>query len=247
MRTWNLLKQTAVFVTALALLGSCSRSYQEAWDDSKTASRHMGRGMCALGGKQGDSQLIANHEQFMGRPTRQDFIPLGDETAYRQLTLGDVSALESLEQEVAALPQPKESPGDPGSSVPGIQEFSDPARDAQLGRIFKNIKFPYNSSVVKGDESLKTLHAIKDYLLRHPETYLFIEGHCDERGPQAYNLSLGTRRANSLRNFLIGQGVDLERLFTISYGKERPIVKGHDESSWQTNRRGQFKLFQKAG
>ena len=64
-----------------------------------------------------------------------------------------------------------------------------------------------------------------------------IEGHADERGTREYNLALGERRANSVKNFLAGQGVAADRISVISYGKERPAVEGSDESAWAQNRR----------
>jgi peptidoglycan-associated lipoprotein len=80
---------------------------------------------------------------------------------------------------------------------------------------------------------------------QHPQTYIFVEGHCDERGPAAYNLSLGSRRSNSVRNELVKQGVDLNHVFTISYGKERPVAVGNGEEFWLQNRRAQFNTFEK--
>lgn len=67
-----------------------------------------------------------------------------------------------------------------------------------------------------------------------------IEGHCDERGTTEYNLALGDRRANAVRDALVRAGVSRNRLSTISYGEERPADPGHDESAWAKNRRGQF-------
>ena len=64
-----------------------------------------------------------------------------------------------------------------------------------------------------------------------------IEGHCDERGTREYNLALGDRRANSVKNFLVNNGVAASQLSTISYGKERPVATGSDEASWAQNRR----------
>jgi peptidoglycan-associated lipoprotein len=211
-----------------------------------TASRHVSRGVKALGGKQGDSQMVASHEEFAGRPTRDDFIPLHEDSGYRQLTMGDTTALEEISL-TASLPQPKESPGDPGSRIPGIDGFSDPSQDPALSGIFRNLRFPYNSSLIKGQESLDTLHRIVSYLDAHPQAHLFIEGHCDERGAQAYNLALGTRRANAVRTYLVKQGIDPERIYTISYGKERPVAMGHDEKAWSENRRGQFRIYQNRG
>ncbi len=67
-----------------------------------------------------------------------------------------------------------------------------------------------------------------------------IEGHCDERGTVEYNLALGERRARAARDFLIAQGVPASRLSIISYGKERPLERGHNESAWAKNRRAEF-------
>jgi peptidoglycan-associated lipoprotein len=67
-----------------------------------------------------------------------------------------------------------------------------------------------------------------------------VEGHCDERGTEAYNIALGERRAESVKNFLVDMGISANRLKTISYGEERPIAMGQDEASWAKNRRAQF-------
>ncbi|MES2492340.1 MAG: peptidoglycan-associated lipoprotein Pal [Pseudomonadota bacterium] len=75
------------------------------------------------------------------------------------------------------------------------------------------------------------------WLARYPAKRATIEGHADERGTREYNLALGERRANSAKNYLVGLGVDASRLTTVSYGKERPVALGSDESSWARNRR----------
>lgn len=69
-----------------------------------------------------------------------------------------------------------------------------------------------------------------------------IEGHCDERGTTEYNMSLGEKRANAARDYLIGLGIADNRLSTISYGEERPAVQGSTEAAWDKNRRGEFKI-----
>ena len=68
-----------------------------------------------------------------------------------------------------------------------------------------------------------------------------IEGHCDERGSEEYNLALGERRANAVRRYLVDLGVDGNRLRTVSFGEARPAVPGHDENAWRYNRRSEFK------
>jgi peptidoglycan-associated lipoprotein len=80
------------------------------------------------------------------------------------------------------------------------------------------------------------LAAQASWLKRYPAVQVMIEGNCDERGTREYNLALGSRRANSVRDFLVSHGVDPGRIHTISYGKERPIDAGSGEEAWQKNR-----------
>jgi peptidoglycan-associated lipoprotein len=86
-------------------------------------------------------------------------------------------------------------------------------------------------------EAQQTLVKQAQWLAANPGTTAVIEGHADERGTREYNLALGERRANSVRAFLVGQGVDPARLSTVSYGKERPVALCSDESCWSQNRR----------
>jgi peptidoglycan-associated lipoprotein len=71
---------------------------------------------------------------------------------------------------------------------------------------------------------------------------LLVEGHCDERGTEQYNLALGDRRANSAKDYLVTLGVDAGRIRTVSYGEERPFEEGHDDSAWSQNRRAHLVL-----
>lgn len=86
--------------------------------------------------------------------------------------------------------------------------------------------------------SRATLEKQAAWLKRFSAVKVTIEGHADERGTREYNLALGERRANSAKDFLIALGISPNRVKTISYGKERPVALGHDESSWSQNRRG---------
>jgi len=80
-----------------------------------------------------------------------------------------------------------------------------------------------------------------DWLRQNPAAKLTIEGHCDERGSDEYNLALGQRRADAARNYLVSLGIAADRLNSISYGEERPAVAGSDEKAWAQNRRAEFK------
>jgi peptidoglycan-associated lipoprotein len=98
------------------------------------------------------------------------------------------------------------------------------------------VLFEYDSFALS-DEARAILVRQADWLRSNPQVVFTIEGHADERGTREYNLALGDRRANSVKNFLAAQGIATNRLRTISYGKERPEVQGSDEQSYAQNRR----------
>jgi peptidoglycan-associated lipoprotein len=89
-------------------------------------------------------------------------------------------------------------------------------------------------------EAQSTLTAMAEGMKASKSAVIQIEGHCDERGTVEYNLALGERRAQSVKNFLTQLGVEAARLSTISYGEEKPVSQGHAEDSWAKNRRAEF-------
>jgi len=91
-------------------------------------------------------------------------------------------------------------------------------------------------------ESRNVLAAKADALKKYPLFNIVIEGHCDERGTSEYNLALGERRAKAAQQFLNQLGITETRMSLVSYGKERPFEKGHDEAAWSKNRRDEFKI-----
>lgn len=103
------------------------------------------------------------------------------------------------------------------------------------------VYFDFDSAVIKSSEKSKVA-AVAARLTTEAGTAVEIEGHCDERGTEEYNRSLGERRALAIREELAGLGIDPARVYTISYGEDRPAVNGHDESAWSRNRRGEFLL-----
>lgn len=225
------------FLLASVLLTSCCRSRDEVWDDTKSCGRHVKRGLGSLGGKHGDSRQVRSKEEFMRQDNQcygfnDDFIPLSDMDYSNEVAMADF-----------VTRQPKESPGDPGSAIPGIGSFKDPSTMPKLAGIFRNLSFPYDSSLIKGQQNLTAIANIAEFMKQNPNYYIFVEGHCDERGAEAYNLALGARRANAVRNALLKEGVNPDNVFTISYGKERPVMSGHSEEFWSQNRRAEFKVF----
>jgi len=91
-------------------------------------------------------------------------------------------------------------------------------------------------------ESEEILKVKAEYLQSNPSYSLVIEGNCDERGTNEYNLALGERRAHSAKKFLTALGISADRMSTISYGEERPVDPGHNETAWSKNRRDDFRL-----
>jgi peptidoglycan-associated lipoprotein len=117
-------------------------------------------------------------------------------------------------------------------------------RVAQERGYLKDAFFGYDESTLSADAQA-ALTESANWLKRNPQYGLLIEGHCDERGTEQYNLALGDRRANTAKQFLMTLGVDAGRIRTVSYGEERPFDPGHDESAWARNRRDHLVLISK--
>ncbi len=144
----------------------------------------------------------------------------------------DASATGAAEP-VAAAPiatPPAPAPPDPAAvaAAPKAPEIT-----------LKDIFLDFDQALLRED-ARKVLADNAEWLRAHPAAKVAIEGHCDERGSSEYNLALGERRARATREYLVAAGIAESRINTISYGKERPFVLGHDESAWRWNRRAHF-------
>lgn len=109
---------------------------------------------------------------------------------------------------------------------------------------FAPVYFGFDSTVVPQGE-LGKIEAVAGHLAENENRVVVIEGNCDERGSNEYNLSLGENRAKIVRNYLVQNGIGDDRIQTRSYGEERPAVQGSGEEVWSKNRRGEFAIFQK--
>jgi peptidoglycan-associated lipoprotein len=107
----------------------------------------------------------------------------------------------------------------------------------------KDIYFDYDTDAIRPDQQA-AVQGDAQFLGQHSNIQFTVEGHCDERGSTEYNLALGDRRANAVKNALTQAGVSASRIKTISYGKEKPFCTESNESCWQQNRRGHF-VYQK--
>ena len=127
-----------------------------------------------------------------------------------------------------------------GVGVPGFDELYSRCTDVDFAPVY----FGFDSTVVP-DGELAKVDAVVQHLADKTDRVVIVEGHCDERGSNEYNMSLGENRAIIIRNYLVQGGVDASRIQTRSYGEEKPAATGNDESAWAKNRRGEFAVFQK--
>lgn len=142
-----------------------------------------------------------------------------------------------MEEEKIAKPGPiRELPVTPGPSERGPDGLGPGmAKESPLTDVF----FDFDEAVLS-ENAKKSLSDNIRWLNANPRVRIVVEGHCDERGINEYNLALGDRRAKAVRDFLVAGGIDARRISIISYGEERPFVLGHDESAWKWNRRAHF-------
>ena len=108
---------------------------------------------------------------------------------------------------------------------------------------FEPVYFAFDASNL-GSTELAKIETVAQHLKENADRVVIVEGNCDERGSNEYNLELGSLRAISIRDYLAQLGIDGNRVQTKSYGEEKPAVNGHDESAWSKNRRGEFAVYQ---
>jgi len=214
----------------LIVLAGCAHQSESVWDETSTAGNYLNKAKAFFWRPQTtESRQVRSEEDFMS-VQEDEFIPL-------------VTNETQVEPEEVVVAQPKIEPGAKASPVPGIRGFKTPA--GSLAHVFQTVYFNTDDHILRSQEHYNTVARIISMMKKNPNLYVFIEGHCDERASEAYNLSLGTRRANFVRSTLIKQGVDKERIFTISYGKEMPFDTGHNRAAWAKNRRCEFKIYEK--
>jgi len=135
--------------------------------------------------------------------------------------------------------------GDVSSYTDRMNEWGDAditnLQDTKMADRFKKavspiIYFDFNTAHLNG-AAMDILNEQIVWLQNNPSAMIVVEGHCDERGTREYNLALGEKRANAVKDYMMARGIDSARIRTISYGKERPDVFGSTEDAWSKNRR----------
>lgn len=133
------------------------------------------------------------------------------------------------------------NPEDAGNAGVSDSDISSNASDSDSGNAMgmQTINFPFDSFEIVGENREKLRNNIQ-IMKSNPSVAVQIEGHCDERGGIQYNLALGEKRANSIKQQMVAGGIGGSRLTTISFGKEKPVASGSGEDAWAQNRRGNF-------
>ena len=141
-----------------------------------------------------------------------------------------------------------ESSKGPSSSAPntGFGNEQNPTNRGGMSgggdnSMFKTIYFDFDKSDLRAD-AREGLQSNASYLKSNSSVQVTIEGNCDERGSNEYNLALGKRRAEAAYKYLVDLGVESSRMNTVSYGEEKPAAEGHNELAWAKNRRDEFKV-----
>lgn len=134
----------------------------------------------------------------------------------------------------AAEPQPQPQP-------PARDEAAEAAAARAREIIMEMVHFDFDRFNIRQDAQA-VLQRKAEVLRAHPDVRIRIEGHADERGSQEYNLALGMRRANSVKEYLVGLGIDASRMEVVSFGEDRPLDPGSNEAAWAKNRRAEFHI-----
>ena len=157
-------------------------------------------------------------------------------------TAPEDSAATSGAGDTAAPAATAAAPSAPAEAMP--MKAMGPAEGTQedlVANVGDRVFFDYDKSSIKSDAQT-VLQRQAAWLKNNPSVRVTIEGHCDERGTREYNLALGERRANAVKDYLTALGIDRSRVKTLSYGKERPVALGSNETAWAQNRRGETKV-----
>lgn len=129
---------------------------------------------------------------------------------------------------------PKEEPKAEKPTIPEREESVE-----WIALPVRTVYFDYNKALLKPD-SKKAVQQNSEFLKKNPTYKVMIEGHCDERGTQEYNMALGERRAKAIQTYMVELGLENGRISTKSWGEELPAVQGHNEAAWSKNRRGEM-------
>ncbi len=170
-------------------------------------------------------------------PPRKVVQPTPSDTLPSQQTPTDTSFRQTgiSEQKMPEIKQPERITETQIAKIETVDDKSK-VHFKEVTDMFEDIYFNYDEYVLQ-PEGKTILENVSNWMLKNKNTVISLEGHCDERGTNEYNLALGDKRAKSARDYLVALGIPSERLQTISYGEEKPVCTEKTESCWAKNRR----------
>ena len=172
-----------------------------------------------------------------GNPPPQNTTPAVDTAAENQRVRDSINAANAEAERQAAAERERIAAQRRADSLAALARAGEEVRTTLAAMIH----FDLDKSNIRADD-MGALDQKVAILQANPELKIRIGGHCDERGSDEYNLALGNRRAQSAKQYLVSHGIDAGRIETQSWGEEKPLVDGHDESAWSQNRRDEFEV-----
>ena len=172
-----------------------------------------------------------------GNPAPQNTTPAVDTAAENQRVRDSIAAAEAERVRQAQAEAERIAAQRRADSLAALARSGEEVRSTLAAMIH----FDLDKSNIRPEDAA-TLDQKVAILQANPELRIRIGGHCDERGSDEYNLALGNRRAQSGKQYLVSHGIDASRIETQSWGEEKPLVDGHDESAWSQNRRDEFEI-----
>ena len=172
-----------------------------------------------------------------GNPAPQNTTPAIDTAAANRARADSEAAAQAERDRQAREAEERARRQREADSIAALGRASEEVRST----LASMIHFDLDKSNIRSDD-MGTLDQKVAILQKNPELRIRIGGHCDERGSDEYNLALGNRRAQAAKQYLVSHGIDAGRIETQSWGEEKPLVDGHDESAWSQNRRDEFEI-----
>lgn len=172
-----------------------------------------------------------------GNPSPQNTSPAVDTAAENQRARDSIAAAQAEADRLAREEQERLARQREADSLAALSRSGEEVRNMLAAMIH----FDLDKSNVRSDD-MGALDQKVAILQANPDLRIRIGGHCDERGSDEYNLALGNRRAQAAKQYLVSHGIDGSRIETQSWGEERPLVDGHDETAWSQNRRAEFEV-----
>ena len=180
---------------------------------------------------------VATVASSCGPQTPENTTPVVDTAAENQRVRDSIAAAQAEADRLAREEAERIARQREADSLAALSRSAEEVRNT----LAMMIHFDLDRSNIRPDD-MAILDQKVAILQANPDLRIRVGGHCDERGSDEYNLALGNRRAQSAKQYLVSHGIDASRIETQSWGEERPLVDGHDESAWSQNRRAEFEV-----